>query len=71
MNAPKKPNSSDLVLHRVDEAAEVLRTHPQSVYRLIWSGQLAVVDISTGKRPRLRVDDVELKRFVASRKVAA
>lgn len=40
----------------VKEAAAVMHTHPQTVYRFVWAGQLPRIDIGQGKsRPRFRV----------------
>ncbi|WP_025618917.1 helix-turn-helix domain-containing protein [Salinispora cortesiana] len=40
----------------VKEAAAVMRTHKQTVYRLVWAGLLPRIDIGQGQsRPRFRV----------------
>lgn len=40
----------------VKEAADVLHTHPQTVYRFVWAGQLPRINIGQGKsRPRFRI----------------
>lgn len=40
----------------VREVAAVMRVHPQTAYRLVWSGQLPHINIGQGKsRPRFRV----------------
>lgn len=46
------------------EVAARLRVHRQSVYRLIWGGRLDYHDISTGKRPRLRISPEALARYI-------
>lgn len=40
---------------------------PDSVYRLIHSGDLRAVNIATGKRSRLRVREDDLAAFIESR----
>lgn len=51
----------------VREAADVLRTHPQTVYRLVWAGDLDRVDIGTGKKPRFRIPSTSVQQFIKSR----
>jgi hypothetical protein len=56
-------------LLEIDQVAELLSIHPQSVRELIWADEIAWVNISTGKRPRIRVADHEVERFIKKRTV--
>jgi excisionase family DNA binding protein len=58
-------------MHTVQEAAVLLSTHPMTVYRRIWSNELAAVDIAPqgSKRARLRVPDSALAAYEASKPV--
>lgn len=52
----------------VKEAAAVLRASPQTVYRLVWAGEITRINIGTGKsRPRFRVRRSSVDKFMASR----
>ncbi len=42
-----------------------------SVQRLVTAGSLAVVDVSTGTRPRLRISESALAAFIAARTIPA
>jgi excisionase family DNA binding protein len=46
------------------EAGHVLGVSRDSVLRLIRSGGLRVVDVSTGGRPRLRIRDDDLDAWI-------
>ena len=51
--------------HTVKEVSEFLNIHPTKLYKLIESGKLKAVNISTGsKRPNWRVPDEWLKDFL-------
>lgn len=62
-------------LYTVERAAQMLDVHPQQVRELIWSGELAFVDVSTGRqrdpnakrRPRVRVAHDEIEKFIRRR----
>lgn len=57
-----------LKLHTVDQAAEILSLHPQQVRELIWAKELSWVNVGQGKkRPRIRVRESELERFIKTR----
>ena len=58
-------------LHTVKEVAALFGVHPQSIYRLIWSGELATVDIGTGKRARTRVRDTAVDDYLKRREGGA
>lgn len=51
----------------VREAAAVLRVDKQTVYRLVWAGELPRTDIGTGKRPRFRIPRTGVDRFMRKR----
>lgn len=55
----------------VTEAAERLGVHKQTIYRLIYAGLLGWNNISTGKRPRIRISLDSLKAFAKSTERAA
>ncbi|MEU5721562.1 helix-turn-helix domain-containing protein [Micromonospora sp. NPDC047738] len=56
----------------VVEVAALIRVHKQTVYRLIWAGELPVIDIGSGKkRPRLRVRRSGVDQFMARRERGA
>lgn len=49
----------------VPETGQRLGVHKQSVYRLIWAGQLAVVNVGNGKRrPRLRIKESSIEDYI-------
>lgn len=51
----------------VREAADVMRVDKQTVYRLVWAGELPRIDIGTGKRPRYRTRRSAIDRWMKSR----
>lgn len=55
----------------VAEAAEELRTHRQTVYRLIWANVLPWVNIGTGSRPRIRITREAVRNFTEARERVA
>lgn len=55
----------------VSEAAAELRTHRQSVYRLIWDQKLPWVNIGTGSRPRIRITPEALRAYLEHRERVA
>lgn len=53
---------------KVAEVAQQLRVHPQTVYRLIWGGELPWINVGHGKgRPRIRIRQSAVERYLASR----
>lgn len=59
-------------LYRVSAAAALLDVTPKTVYRLIACGQLSPIDVdASGKQPRIRISEAELKKFIDSRTHAA
>jgi excisionase family DNA binding protein len=54
---------------RLAEVAEILDLHVESVRRLVRSGALPAVDVSSGggKRPSWRVRPVDLQAFLEAR----
>lgn len=58
-------------LHTVEQAAEILSVHPQTVRELMWAGELAWVDVRTNKRPRPRISQTEIERFAKARTIRA
>ena len=51
-----------------DEAGERLGVTAKSVYRLIALGELRAVDVAiTGTRPKTRIRDDDLQRFINQR----
>jgi excisionase family DNA binding protein len=58
-------------LYAVPEAAELLSIDRSQVYVLINRGELAWVDMRvTAKRPRVRITQAEIDRFIKARTVA-
>jgi excisionase family DNA binding protein len=56
----------------VDEVAERLRKHKQSVYRLVYDGDLPWVNVAKqGARAAIRVREEDLQDYVAARYVPA
>jgi excisionase family DNA binding protein len=52
----------------VKEAAAVMRTSPQTVYRFVWAGELTRINIGQGRsRPRFRVRRSSVDRLMSSR----
>jgi excisionase family DNA binding protein len=56
-------------LYRIEEAAELLGVSRPTTYRLIAAGDLGSVDVApTGsKRPKTRVSDQHIAKFIADR----
>lgn len=49
----------------VQEAADQLAVHRQSVYRLIWAGELTVTNVGQGRRrPRLRIIAESVEAYI-------
>ena len=48
----------------VDETAEVLGTHPETIRRMIREGSLRAVRLGTGSRSPFRVPNEEIDRFL-------
>jgi len=64
MTAPKPA----LHLLTVDQAAERCAISRSCIERLIASGEIEAVDVrSQGNRPRLRITEAELERWIKSR----
>jgi excisionase family DNA binding protein len=55
---------ADVTLLTVPEAAELLRLSPGTVYDKVEAGELAVVRLGRGPRPRIRIEAEELRRYV-------
>lgn len=56
----------------VAEAAAELRVDKQTVYRMIWSGELRVINVGLGTvRRRLRVERAAIDEMLRPRRVAA
>jgi excisionase family DNA binding protein len=49
------------------EVAAIARVDKQTVYRWIWAGDLPRIPIGTGKKPRLRIRQSAVERFMTSR----
>ena len=49
---------------KVEEAAEVLGTHPETIRRMIRDGSLRAVRLGTGSRSPFRVPNEEIDRFL-------
>lgn len=57
---------------KVDEVARMLRVSRQTVYRMVWSGELPWVNVGRGKsRPRIRIRESAVQRYLESRERAA
>jgi hypothetical protein len=56
---------------KLDEVACRLAIHVQSVRELIWAEELDWTNVGTGKRPRPRVADTEVERFIKARSAKA
>lgn len=52
------------------EVAERLRTGVENVYNRIGDGSLRATNIGTERRPKWRVEETELDRFIAARSSA-
>lgn len=60
----------DIRMYSVDTAAELMGVDRMTVYRHIWSGELAWVNVApTGKRTRIRIRNIDLRAWVAKRLV--
>jgi Helix-turn-helix domain len=57
-------------LYDVTKAAELLGIDRRQAYELIWTDQLAWVDlcVKPGGRPRIRVEHTEIERFIKARR---
>lgn len=52
----------------IDEAAEILRQHPKTLYRLVSAGEMPWVNIaSKGKRAKIRFRLADLLTYVDAR----
>jgi len=51
----------------VDDVAARLAIHRMTVYQLIWAGHIAWVNVAVGKRPRIRIEEAEIDRFIKQR----
>lgn len=51
------------------EVAKRLRRHVQVVYRWIEEGQFTVINVGTEKRPQYLVDEDDLARWEAERRI--
>lgn len=57
------------ILYPVPEAAELMSVDRSQVYVMCSTGQLEWVDVSTtGKRPRVRISQEAIDRFIQRRK---
>jgi excisionase family DNA binding protein len=54
----------------VDEVATILGVHRRTVLRLIRDGQINAVDASVKGRASWRIDETELGRFIARRRLS-
>ncbi len=67
-----KPAEIAPQLLRLEDAGARLGVGRNTVVRLVNAGHIAVVDISAGHvRPRLRISETELARFIAARAIRA
>ena len=65
-----KPLGNPSLVHKLEDVAVLLGVGRTTVTRLIDSGELHAVDMRAGgNRPRLRIADTELARFIASREM--
>jgi len=56
----------------VPEVAAAMRVHRQTVYRMVWSGELPWVNVGRGKsRPRIRIRQSAVDAFMSSRERGA
>ncbi|QEF99757.1 Helix-turn-helix domain protein [Stieleria maiorica] len=63
---------SEIKLHTLDEAAEILRTHRESVRQMIVEGEIQGTPMGRGtKRRKWLVSDDALRRFIANREESA
>jgi hypothetical protein len=54
-------------LYTLARAAELLDVHLQQVRELIWSDQIEWVNVAVGKRPRPRIPDYAIEKFIKAR----
>ncbi|MEU7677174.1 helix-turn-helix domain-containing protein [Micromonospora taraxaci] len=54
-------------LMTVKQAAVKLKVNPQTVYRMIWSKEIAWVDVGRGSRARIRITEAAVAQFVGGR----
>lgn len=68
MTAPAAPNMLTVL-----DVAERLRTHKQTVYQLIYNGELPWTDLARkgAKRRRIRVSETALSKYLAGRERAS
>ncbi len=57
---------ADTQLLTVEEVAQRLKMHPETVRRWIRDGQLHAIRFGTGKRASLRIRESEVERFLAN-----
>lgn len=65
---PTSPGDGRMT-HTVLQVADHLQVSRDSVERLIHTGALNAINVSTGGRARLRVTQSELDRFIADREI--
>jgi len=67
MTAPTAPHMLTVL-----DVAQRLRTHKQTVYRLIYDGELAWTDLAKNgaKRRRIRISETALMKYLRSRERA-
>jgi len=46
------------------QAAERLNVHPETIRRMIKNGTLSAVVFNNASRARIRIDELELQRFI-------
>ena len=46
------------------QAAERLNVHPETIRRMVKAGKLRAVVLSNVSRARIRIDELELQRFI-------
>lgn len=62
--------ASEIRLYGVDETAELMGVDRMTVYRHIWDGDLAWVNIAQkGKRARIRIRESDIHTWVTRRLV--
>lgn len=58
-------------LMTVAEFAQRLKTSKRSAYRIIAARQVDITPIGTGTRPRIRISEAALAKYIAEHEVAA